>query len=176
VGLLDAVCISGGEPTLYNGLEGLLRQIKALGYLVKLDTNGSRPAVLKALVAEKLIDYVAMDLKNSPTRYGQTVGVERINLAPLEESLCFLLSGAVDYELRTTIVEEFHDASSILEMGQWLCSLVPGVKPMRLFLQPFRDRESVLFSGLHTPTGEKTKLFKDILLPFAEAVDIRGME
>ena len=176
VGLLDAVCVSGGEPTLYSGLAGLLRQIKALGYLVKLDTNGSRPAVLKALVAEKLVDYVAMDVKNCPARYGQTVGVERIDLAPMEESLAFLLSGAVDYEFRTTVVDEFHDEASIREMGQWLCSLVPGTKPKRLFLQLFRDRESVLFSGLHTPTGENTKLFADILRGYAEFVDIRGMD
>jgi pyruvate formate lyase activating enzyme len=174
IGLLDAVCVSGGEPTLYSGLEGLLRKIKALGYLVKLDTNGSRPGVLKALVAEKLVDYVAMDVKNCPTRYGQTVGVERINLAPMEESLAFLLSGVVDYEFRTTIVDEFHDEASILEMGQWLCGLVPGTKPKRLFLQPFRDRESVLFAGLHTPTGEKTELFRELLQPLADTVEIRG--
>ena len=176
VGLLDAVCVSGGEPTLYSGLAGLLRQIKALGYLVKLDTNGSRPAVLKALVAENLIDYVAMDVKNCPARYGQTVGVERIDLTPMEESLSFLLSGTVDYELRTTVVEEFHDETAIREMGQWLCSLVPGTKPKRLFLQPFRDRESVLFSGLHTPNGEKMELFADILKGYVEFVDIRGMD
>ena len=112
-GLLDAVCVSGGEPTLYAGLEDLLRRIKELGYLVKLDTNGSRPAVLKRLTEEKLVDYVAMDVKNSPARYGQTVGAEKLDIAPLEESLRFLLAGTVSYELRTTVVEEFHDPEAM---------------------------------------------------------------
>ena len=175
-GILDAVCISGGEPTLYAGLEGLLRQIKALGYLVKLDTNGSRPAVLKALVTEKLVDYVAMDVKNCPARYGQTVGVKNMDLVPLEESLRLLLSGAVDYELRTTVVDEFHDEASIREMGRWLCDLAPGAKPKRLFLQPFRDRDSVLLAGLHTPAAEKLTACKQHLSSFAEFVGIRGVD
>ena len=174
VGLLDAVCISGGEPALCSGLESLLRQIKALGYLVKLDTNGSRPAALKSLVAKKLVDYVAIDVKNCPARYGRTVGVEGVNLAPMEESLQFLLSEAVDYELRTTVVEEFHDEQAVREMGQWLCSFVPGVKPKRLFLQSFQDRESVLLSGLHAPTEEELASFRQILAGFAEVVRIRG--
>lgn len=175
-GLLDAVCISGGEPTLYSGLEGLLRQIRALGYLIKLDTNGSRPAVLETLVKEQLVDYVAMDVKNCPRLYGVTVGVEKISLDPIEESLRFLLSGEVEYELRTTVVEEFHDEAAIREMGQWLASLTPERRPGRVYLQPFRDRDSVLFSGLHTPTGEKTELFRDIMRPFAETVEIRGVD
>ena len=174
VGLLDAVCVSGVEPTLYSGLAGLLRQIKALGYLVKLDTNGSRPAVLKALVAEKLVDYVAMDVKNSPARYGQTVGVNNMDITPMEESLRFLLSGAVDYELRTTVVDEFHDEDSIRDMGQWLCSLVPGVKPKRIFLQSFLDRDSVLVAGLHTPAAEKLLACKQQILDLAEYACIRG--
>lgn len=175
-GILDAVCISGGEPTLCAGLEGLLRQIKELGYLVKLDTNGSRPAVLKALVTEKLVDYVAMDVKNCPARYGQTVGVKNMDLSPLEESLRFLLSGAVDYEFRTTVVDEFHDEDAIREMGRWLCDLVPGAKPKRLFLQPFRDRDSVLLAGLHTPSAEKLTTCKQQLSVFAEFIGIRGVD
>lgn len=174
VGLLDAVCISGGEPTLYAGLPALVRQIKALGYLVKLDTNGSRPMVLKALVGEGLLDYVAMDVKNCPRRYGETVGKEKFNLEPIEESLRFLLSGAVDYELRTTVVDEFHDEAAIREMGQWLCDLVSGQRPRRLFLQSFVDRDSVFAAGLHTPTAEKLAIFQQILCTFAGAVNIRG--
>ena len=173
-GLLDAVCISGGEPTLYGGLEGLLRRIKELGYLIKLDTNGSRPAVLKRLVERKLVDYVAMDVKNCPSRYGQTVGVEKMELAPLEESLRFLLSGAVNYELRTTVVEEFHDSEAMAQMGSWLCGLVPGTRPGKLFLQPFQDRDSVLAPGLHTPTAEKLEFMRQTLERYAEAVALRG--
>ena len=175
-GLLDAVCVSGGEPTLYSGLEDLLRQIKAMGYLVKLDTNGSRPAVLKALVENKLVDYVAMDVKNAPRLYGSTVGVEKMDITPVEESLRFLISGPVDYELRTTVVEELHDETAILELGQWLCGLLPGTKPRRLFLQQFLDRDSVLVAGLHTPTAEKMEMLRRMMEPFVEAVSIRGKD
>ena len=90
-GLLDGVCVSGGEPTLSPDLRDLLVAIKELGYGVKLDTNGSRPAVLKALVAEGLVDYVAMDIKNAPSRYAQTCGVSKIDLAAIEESAAFLM-------------------------------------------------------------------------------------
>ena len=173
-GLLDAVCISGGEPTLYPGLEALLHRIKELGYLIKLDTNGSRPAVLKALAENKLVDYVAMDVKNCPSRYGRTVGVERLDISPMEESLRFLLSGEVSYELRTTVVEELHDEAAALEMGRWLCELVPGTKPSRLFLQQFLDRDSVLVAGLHTPTAEKLEMLRQTLAPYVENVQIRG--
>lgn len=173
-GLLDAVCISGGEPTLYAGLSELLRQIKALGYLIKLDTNGSRPEALKALVGEGLVDYVAMDVKNCPRLYGATVGVEKMHLNPMEESLHFLLSGVVDYELRTTVVEEFHDETAILEMGQWLCDLHPGAKPRKLYLQAFTDRQSVLLPGLHTPTSEKLDALKACLQKQLPNVCIRG--
>ena len=94
VGLLDGVCVSGGEPTLSPGLRDLLAAIKERGFAVKLDTNGSRPEVLKALVAEGLVDYVAMDIKNAPSRYAETCGVSRIDLAAIEESAAFLMSGA----------------------------------------------------------------------------------
>ena len=86
-GLLDGVCVSGGEPTLCPELEELLGQIKGLGFLIKLDTNGSRPAVLKKLVEAGLVDYVAMDVKNSPRRYAETVGLEKAELSAVEESL-----------------------------------------------------------------------------------------
>jgi len=173
-GLLDAVCVSGGEPTLHPGLESLLEQIKAIGYLVKLDTNGSRPDVLKKLVSAGLVDYVAMDVKNSPARYAQTVGLPQIDLQPIAESLAFLLSDAVDYELRTTVVAQMHDETSIREMAQWVSSLGGGSKAKRFFLQPFADRDSVLFSGLSAPSVEELEQFILCLKPFAEIAEIRG--
>ena len=176
VGLLDAVCITGGEPTLQKDLPELIRQIKALGYLVKLDTNGSRPAVLKQLAEEKLIDYVAMDIKNSPSRYGQTVGLSNMDLSPLEESIRYLLERHVAYEFRTTVADELHNAQDMQEMGQWLCSLVPGAKPIRHYIQPYVDRESVLTQGLHTPEKEKLLDMAEKLAPYADFVEIRGMD
>ena len=94
-GILEGVCVTGGEPTLQPDLPAFLARIKAMGYAVKLDTNGTLPRRLEAILATKLVDYVAMDVKNSPARYGQTVGAEKLDIAPLEESLRFLLAGTV---------------------------------------------------------------------------------
>lgn len=175
-GMLEGVCVTGGEPTLQPKLGELLGAVKAMGYSVKLDTNGSRPAVLKSLVEQKLVDYVAMDVKNSPARYSQTIGASQDLLPAITESLRFLLEGSVDYELRTTVVDELHDEEAVAQMGQWVAGIVPGVKAKRFFLQPFADRQSVLIQGLHTPTKEKLTAFTELLAPFAEVVELRGTE
>lgn len=172
-GLLDAVCVSGGEPTLSKELPDLLRGIKDLGFAVKLDTNGSRPEVLKALVHGGLVDYVAMDVKNSRSAYAATTGCNP-DMTAIEESLRFLLSDNVAYELRTTVVAQLHSEASIEEMGKWLCALVPGKKPVKLFIQPFADRDSVLQSGLTTPDERTLKTFVSILSPYIEQTAIRG--
>ena len=173
-GLLDAVCVSGGEPTLYKNLPEFLKKIKELGFLVKLDTNGSNPAMVKQLVASGLVDYIAIDVKNSPALYAQTVGLETVDLTSIEESLRFLIGGSVNYELRTTLVSQLHDSRSIQDMGVWLTSLVTGKKPEKLFLQSFVDRDTVLFAGLSAPEPETTQQFAKILEPFAEQVTIRN--
>ena len=174
VGLLDGVCVSGGEPTLSPGLRDLLAAIKELGFAVKLDTNGSRPAVLKALVAEGLVDYVAMDIKNAPSRYAATCGVSRVDLAAIEESAAFLISGAVDSEFRTTVVDPLHDVSSIEEMGRWLHNIAGGKPIKRLFLQPFADRDTVVFSGLSTPDSAQMEAISELLKGFVLEVSARG--
>ena len=173
-GLLDGVCITGGEPLLRPELTDLLSRIKDLGYAVKLDTNGSRPDILKKLAAQGLVDYVAMDVKNSPSRYAETLGFDRYDLSAVEESLRFLLEGNLDYELRTTVVSQLHDRASMEEMGRWLCSLLPPQKPRALFLQYFTDRDTVLFSGLTPPTREEMEEYASSLQPYVEKVAIRG--
>ena len=173
-GLLDGVCISGGEPTLSAGLRELMHQIKAMGYAVKLDTNGSRPAILKALVEAGLVDYVAMDIKNSPSRYAETVGLPKVDLAAVEESALFLMGGAVDSEFRTTVVTPLHDGESIREMGQWLHNLAGGKPVKKLFLQPFVDRDTVAFSGLSTPNSAQMAHFVELLKPFVLEINVRG--
>ena len=170
-GLLDAVCVSGGEPTLTKGLDDLLRSIKALGYSVKLDTNGSNPKVLKRLVAEGLVDYVAMDVKNSPERYAQTVGLSQVDLTAIEESLRFLLEGNVPYELRTTVVAQLHDDAAIDQMGSWVATLG---KPGKWFLQKFTDRDTVIFSGLSAPDDSRLATWRERLSCYAEHAAIRG--
>ena len=172
-GILDGVCITGGEPTLKKDLPQLLRAIKELGYPVKLDTNGYRPEVLKKLVEEGLVDYVAMDIKNSPAEYGAAVGLSKPDLSRIEESIRFLAKGNVDYEFRTTVVAELHTGKSMEEMGKWLLDTA-GAPVKRLFLQPFVDRDTVMFAGLHAPQTAEMAKYAVILEPFAESVKIRG--
>ena len=175
-GILDGVCITGGEPTLQPDLADLLREIKSLGFAIKLDTNGFRPDAVKALAAENLIDYVAMDIKNCPSRYSETAGVPGMQLDKIEETMRFLLEGSLDYEFRTTVVEQFHNDDAIAEIGRWLSCLAPEHKAKRLFLQPYADRDSVLASGLSTPSTEKLTVWAAILAPYAEFVGIRGTD
>lgn len=175
-GLLDGVAITGGEPTCQQGLPELIKEIKTLGFPVKLDTNGMNPQMLESLMEQGLVDYVAMDVKNSPSRYAETVGLPRLNLEKIEKSLKLLISGTVDYELRTTLVQQFHTREDIAEMGAWIGSLVPGKKPKQLFLQSFVDRDSVTFSGLSAPDAEALAAFREILTPYVEAVFVRGTE
>ena len=174
-GLLDAVCVSGGEPTLQPDLEELLRSIKAMGYHVKLDTNGSRPEVLMHLVAQHLVDYVAMDIKNSPEGYGRTAG-SHIPLCNMEKSMTFLLEGHVDYEFRTTVVDELHNEADFHAIAAWLKALCPQGKARRFFLQSYVDRDSVLEAGLHAPDKETLQKYAEILLPAVDYVNLRGVD
>ena len=112
-GKLDGVCITGGEPTLQPELLEFLEKLRRLGYAVKLDTNGSHPQLLARLWSLGLVDYAAMDIKNSPERYGETAGVPGLDLGPIRESVSWLLEGHVDYEFRTTVVRELHTADDL---------------------------------------------------------------
>ena len=168
-GLLDGVCVTGGEPLLRPDLPELLARIKELGYPVKLDTNGSHPERLRSLVQQGLVDYVAMDIKNSPERYGETVGVPALDLTPFQESVAFLLQGSVDYEFRTTVVREFHDSDSFQAIGPWLS----GAR--RYFLQCFVDRDTVLQEGLHPWDADSLRAFADLVRPYVHQVELRGV-
>ena len=137
-GLLDGVCITGGEPLLQPGIDEFCARVHELGFAVKLDTNGSFPGRLRALVEEGLVDYVATDVKNAPERYAETVGVPAFDLAPVQESLDFLRSGAVPYEVRTTVVRELHTADDLRALAAW----IEGVQAWHL--QSFIDADSVL--------------------------------
>ena len=168
------MCISGGEPTLSAGLKELMQEIKAMGFALKLDTNGSRPAVLRELVAEGLVDYVAMDIKNCPARYAETCGLKAVDLTAIEESVRFLMEGNVDYEFRTTLVQELHAPQDMVSMGQWLTELSGGKPIKKLFLQPFVDRDTVAFSGFHAPDEAQLGVFTELLKPFVLEINVRG--
>ena len=169
-GLLDGVAVTGGEPCLRPDLPELLSRIKVLGYDVKLDTNGAHPGLLKALIDQKLVDYVAMDIKNSPEKYARTVGLETLDLAPVRQSVELLLSDVVDYEFRTTVVDELHEERDFEAIGPWIA----GAR--RYFLQAFTDRDSVPYGNLHAPSREKMERCAEVAKPFVTEICLRGLD
>ena len=168
-GLLDGVCVTGGEPLLRPGLPGLLDGIKNLGFPVKLDTNGNHPDRLVRLWEQGLVDYVAMDVKNSPERYPETVGVPGLDLTPVRDSVAWLLEGHVEYEFRTTAVRQLHDAASFQAIGRWL----QGAR--RSYIQNFVDRDTVLRAGLSGFEKAELEAFASLVRPFVERVEVRGV-
>lgn len=141
-GLIDGLCLTGGEPTLQSDLPDFCREAKALGVVVKLDTNGSRPNVVRRLIENRLVDYVAMDVKNSRERYAETAGFRQMDLSAVDESVALLKEGRVDYEFRTTVVSELHSEASLLATAQWL----QGAKAW--YLQQFVDSGGCIRQGL----------------------------
>ncbi len=168
-GLLDGVCISGGEPLLQADIEVFIENIKNMGYSVKLDTNGSFPEKLIALVEKGLVDYVAMDIKNCMEKYPLSVGINGFNTQNIEKSIDFLLKGTVDYEFRTTVVAEHHNIQDIEE----LCKRIKGVK--RYFLQKFVDSGSLLGEGLHAHDNEIMEEMKVKAAAFVTDAQLRGL-
>lgn len=140
-GILNGVCITGGEPTLYPDLETFIRRIKEMGYLVKLDTNGYNPDILIDLVNKGLIDFVAMDIKNSKEKYAVTAGLPSLDITRIEKSVQFLLSGAVPYEFRTTVVKELHNEEDMKSISHWIANAD------RYFLQSFQDSGDLIENG-----------------------------
>ncbi len=132
-GVLEGVCITGGEPTLHKDLPKLLERIKKLGFLTKLDTNGTNPVMLEELIDHSLVDYVAMDIKSSREGYPSAIGIDRYNTKTIEESIEILKKCKVDFEFRTTMVKELHSDAHIEEIGKWLNG------EEKFFLQSFRD-------------------------------------
>ncbi len=169
-GIIEGVCISGGEPTLMPGLEEFIRSVKDLGFAVKLDTNGTRPEILRHLVNEGLIDYVAMDIKNSREKYALTSGLdENFDISKIEESASYLMSGAVDFEFRTTVVDPLHDTDDFQHIGEWLSG------DERFFLQKFIDSGDVIGRGLEAYSDEKMHEFLNTLKSFVPNAQLRGM-
>ena len=167
-GILDGVCVTGGEPLLQPDIGDFLARIKALGLAVKLDTNGTRPQVLRQLVEQGLVDYVAMDIKNSPDSYVKTAGIPDMDLTPIRESVDYLMSGAVDFEFRTTVADGLHTAQDMATIGQWL----QGTK--RYYLQQFKDSGDILSPGLQPPSQERLEQYRQIVRQYIPSAKIRG--
>ena len=170
-GLLEGVAVTGGEPLLRGEeLTELAEKIRELGYPLKLDTNGTHPDRLRRLMDAGLVSYVAMDIKNDPDRYAQTCGLERMDLGPVRESAALLMGGQTDYEFRTTVVAEMHDADSFRKIGEW----IRGAK--RYYLQKFTDRDTVAYAGFHAPGDEELRKYLEIAREFVPGAELRGAE
>ena len=169
-GILEAVCITGGEPTLYPDLKEMIKKIKELGYLIKLDTNGTNPTIVKELYEEGLINYVAMDIKNSYTKYPITTGKKSIEKEPIEATIDFLINSGIDYEFRTTLVKELHTIDDMKEIAL----MIKGAK--RYYLQQFIDNGGCIVSGLHKVEKDDAIIFRDELKKTLECVELRGYE
>ncbi|MBE7023794.1 MAG: anaerobic ribonucleoside-triphosphate reductase activating protein [Clostridia bacterium] len=169
-GLLDGVCVSGGEPLLSDEIFEFLRKIKDMGYSLKLDTNGSFPKRLERAVDEGLCDYVAMDIKNSPEKYGLTAGCEGVSFETVKESIELLKSSDIPHEFRTTVVKGFHTAEDIGKIAE----IIGGEE--KYFLQPFRDGETVLCQGLKEFDTEEIKLLLAAARELAPKTEVRGIE
>ena len=170
-GLLDGVAITGGEPLLHPDIKEFIKKIRALGYLVKLDTNGSFPDRLRELIDEGLVDYVAMDIKAPIEDYGPVCGLMNPPLDKLKESIAILREGKVGYEFRTTIVDEFHDLEAMEKIGE----LIEGAP--KYYLQRFEDSGELIEEGKFHATSEEK--LKDLLVQVRKRVpnaEIRGGE
>lgn len=168
-GILDGVCITGGEPLLQPDLEAFIREIRSLGYSVKLDTNGSMPDRLEDLAEKGLLDYVAMDLKNSPEHYGTTIGIEGYDTGEVDRSIRFLMEGDVPCEFRTTVVREFHQRTDFEAMGQW----IRGAE--RYYLQQFVDSGHLLSPGLHAYDKKILEQALEIVKKYVKTAFLRGV-
>ncbi len=167
-GKLDGVCISGGEPTLQRELPRFIADIRGLGYAVKLDTNGTNPGMLRELLYDDLLDYVAMDIKNSPEYYAETCGGVDV-LSKVQESVSLLLSSAADYEFRTTVCKPLHTQKEMKEIGRWL----KGAK--RYFIQAFVDSGNLVSGGVQAHTHEELAQLLQIVLPYIPNTQLRGI-
>lgn len=168
-GVLDGVCITGGEPLLQGDIAEFLGKIKEMGYLIKLDTNGSFPEKLASLVEMGLVDYVAMDIKNSKEKYAETTGKADLDISAIEKSVSFLMSGKVDYEFRTTVVKELHSEEDIENIALWL----KGAK--KYFLQNFVDSGDLISENLSAVDSTVLCKMQQIARQFIVNTEIRGL-
>ena len=167
---LDAVVITGGEPTLMTTLKEKIIKIKQLGYLIKLDTNGTNPNIIKELYEEKLIDYIAMDVKIGVTKYPLITDIKNINLDNIKQSINYIINNIENYEFRTTLVNNYHEEEDIIDLGE----LLKGAK--KLYLQVFIDNGNCIKQGLSKVEKSKALVYKDILSEYINQVNLRNYE
>ena len=169
-GILDGLCITGGEPTLNKDLPLFIEKVKNLGYPVKLDTNGTAPETVKSLAENGLCDYFAVDIKNDKENYAKTIGFEKYDLKNIEKTVEFLLKGTIPYEFRTTLIHEYHDDENIKRIGDWIF----GAE--KYFMQKFKNGENCISQNLNEVSADKALRFKEIISPKVKFCDLRGYE
>ncbi len=167
-GILDGVAITGGEPTLWQDLGAFIEKIRALGYAVKLDTNGTNPEMLRRLCEDGLLDMVAMDIKNAPQRYAKTCGVQDCSFEKIRQSAEFLMEGKVPFEFRTTVVRGLHDEEAFRKIGEWLRG------PWAYYLQAFQDSGELMQSGMQGFEKAQMQRFLEAVKPYLPRAEIRG--
>ena len=169
-GILDGVCITGGEPTLCKDLPDFINKVRLLGYKIKLDTNGSNPEMLEKLISDGAVDYVAMDIKSSLSEYSKITFTDNINTELIRNSICILRASSIDYEFRTTMIKQYHSPSVMEEIGQLLngCSVY--------YLQSFVDSEYVPNHELESFTKEELLLIQNQLSKYISKVVLRGID
>ncbi len=168
-GILDGICITGGEPLMHNDLSEFIKKVKDLGYLVKLDTNGSYPEKLQSLIDSGLIDYVAMDIKNCKDKYLLTADCNDTDLSNVEKSVELLKQGKIDFEFRTTVVKEYHTVDDIKKISEWIA---PAKK---YFLQNFIDSGDIIKNNLSAHSRETLDLMRSSAQDIIPKVEIRGI-
>ena len=168
-GILDGVAVTGGEPTLSPELPAFLARIRAAGYGVKLDTNGTNPAMLREILAQGLADYVAMDIKNAPDKYAVTVGTENWHEEAIRESTALLMGADTDFEFRTTLVAGYHTPADFERIGEWLAG------DERYFLQSFVDSGDLIGGGLVGCSRTESERMLAVLRRYVPRAELRGI-
>lgn len=168
-GILDGVCISGGEPTLQGDLFDFMKKVKDLGMLIKLDTNGTCPDKLQYAIDNGLVDYVAMDIKNCREEYAKTCGLSKMDISKIEKSVEILMQSGIDYEFRTTVTKELHTPDDFAKIGQW----IKGAK--RYYIQSFVDSGDIILEGLNPLDLQGLKALLQAVLPYVPTASLRGV-
>ena len=168
--VLSGVCITGGEPTLQADLATFIDDIKEIGLLVKLDTNGYRPDVLRSLLGRNVLDYVAMDIKNTKEKYAMTTGMADLDISLIEESVHMIMESGIAYEFRTTVTRQLHEKEDFMKIGEWLC----GAE--KYYLQAYRDNENVLRRGFTSYSKQEMEQFATMMREQIKTVMVRGAD
>ena len=167
-GILDGVCITGGEPLLQKDIELFISKIRELSLAVKLDTNGAYPERLRSIIDRRLVDYVAMDIKNSKEKYAITAGADA-DIEKIAESVDILMSSGVEYEFRTTVVKELHSSEDMRNIGEWIAGAD------KYFLQSFTDSGELIADGYSAHTPQDMASLLEIAKQYVPSAALRGI-